>query len=250
MGLVLSGGGARGLAHLGVIKLLEENNIRPDLISGTSAGALMGAFYAAGYGIEEIAAIIRKSSLFHLSSLAWSKAGLLKGNSNEKLLRSHLGKRRLEDLQIPLYISAVDIMKGEVVTLNQGDLVKALLASSAIPVLYEPVKVKNRLLIDGSALECFPTEPLLKKCDALLGVYVNPVKPTAKKLNMMEIFDRGYHLTVYHEVERKKQHCQVYLEPPELSRYGMFDLKKADEIIEIGYKAAKAAQSKILALGK
>jgi NTE family protein len=248
IGLVLSGGGARGIAHIGVLKGLQELGIEPGVISGTSSGAVIGAFFAAGYTPSEIAEIIFGNKFFHFSDLAWNTSGFLASDENEKMFRTYLKRKRFNDLNIPLYVSATDILKGEAVFFSSGDVVKAILASSAIPIIFAPVHYKNRMLIDGSAITCFPTEPLLNKCEALIGVYVNPINKIRGISGMINIFDRGYHLTLYNEVRPKKILCDVFIEPAELVNYSMFDFKKGKELIEIGYKSVMKQRKKFLSI--
>lgn len=143
IGLVLSGGGALGIAHIGVLKALEEAGIRPDIISGTSSGAVIGAFYAAGYSISQIMYIITTNTIFHYNDIAWSTSGLLKSEANEKMYRKYFRHKYFKDLAIPLSISATDILNGKTIFYSSGDVVKVLLASTAIPVLFEPVNKKN-----------------------------------------------------------------------------------------------------------
>ncbi|MDI1355206.1 MAG: patatin-like phospholipase family protein [bacterium] len=236
IGLVLSGGGARGIAHIGVIKALEELGITPQVISGTSAGAAIGAFYAAGFSISEIEKFVRENRFFHLSDVAWSSSGLLKTETNEKLFRNYFQKKTFEQLKIPLFISATDLLAGKTVYFSEGDVVMAILASSAIPLLFEPVEYQNKLFIDGGVISAFPSEPLLSICDKIVGVYVNPVSKISTIKGMMAVFDRGLHLTMYNNVEQKKSHCDLFIEPPELLKYSAFDYNQADELIGIGYR--------------
>ncbi len=248
IGLVLSGGGARGFAHIGAIKALEEFGVKPNIISGTSAGAAVGALYAAGYNIDEIESIFTENSFLKFNDFAWSRSGLLSTNSNEKTFRKYLHHRTIESLEIPLYIAATDIMNACLTLFSKGDIVTAILASSAIPFLFEPIQYQDKTYIDGGAINCFPIEPLLNQCDAIIGVYVNSVQKTNRKLGMMEIFDRSFHLALYNEVSEKKEKCTVYIEPPELQNYSMFDFKKSKEIINIGYDYTIKQEQKLLNL--
>ncbi len=119
---------------------------------------------------------------------------------------------------------------------STGDIVRAIIASSAIPVLFEPVKYRDKVFIDGGAINCFPVEPLLDSCGFIIGNYVNPVRKTDATLDMMQVFDRGFHLALYHEIQTKQKLCHVYIEPAALQNYYMFDFKKAAEIMQIGYE--------------
>lgn len=248
IGLVLSGGGARGVAHIGILKALEELGIKPDIISGTSSGAAIGAFYVAGYSVPQITDIIFNNKFFHFTDFALSKSGLLKTQANEKIFRKYFKNKSFKDLKLPLYMSATDILAGKTIFYSSGDVVKIIMASSAIPAIFEPVKYKNRLLIDGSAISCFPIEPLIKKCDAIIGAYVNPVSNIKSISGMLNIFDRGFHLALYKDVEQKKEYCDLFIEPPALVNYNMFDFKKGKELLEIGYEYTMRQKDKILSL--
>ncbi len=250
IGLVLSGGGARGIAHIGVLKALEELGIKPDVISGTSAGAAIGAFYAAGYSPVQIEEIILNNRFFHFLDLAWNASGLLSAHSNEKMFRKYLNHRSFKDLTIPLYISATDLLSGETIFFSSGDVVNAVLASSAIPMIFEPVKYKRHLLIDGSSISCFPAEPLAGQCESMIGVYVNPTHKIKMISGMLNIADRGFHLALYTDVKLKKPLCNVFIEPPALIDYSMFDFKKVAELVSIGYEYTLTKKEALLALKK
>jgi NTE family protein len=235
-GLVLSGGGARGIAHIGILKALEESGIKPDIITGTSSGAIIGAFYAAGYAVSEIEEIILSNHFFHFSDFALCKSGLFKSAANEEMFRKYFKQKTFADLKLPLYIAATDILEGKTIFYSSGDVVDIILASSAIPAVFEPVEYQNRFLIDGSSGCSFPVEPLLNKYHIIIGSYVNPIGSIKKISGMLNIFDRGFHIALYKEVEHKKQYCNLFIEPPALVHYNMFDFKKGKELIEIGYE--------------
>jgi NTE family protein len=248
VGLVLSGGGARGIAHIGVLRALEELGIKPEVISGTSAGAAIGAFYAAGYSSQQIEEIILNNKFFHFLDLAWNSSGLLSANSNEKMFRKYLGNKTFKDLTIPLFVSASDLLSAETVFFSSGDVVNAILASSAIPMIFEPVKYKSHLLIDGSAISCFPIEPLVTQCESIIGVYVNPINKIKNISGMLNIADRGFHLALYTDLKLKKHLCKVFIEPPALVNYSMFDFKKVTELVTIGYEYTLSKKDQLLAL--
>lgn len=244
-GLVLSGGGARGIAHLGVLKALEEIGVKVDLVSGTSCGAIIGAFYCAGYSVNDISKFIKNNSIFHFKSIAWSTSGLLKPEANEKIYLQYFPQRSFDTLKIPLDISASDLLSGKTVVLSSGDLVTSIAASSAIPVLFEPVKYRGYMLTDGSATSCFPVEPLLGKCNNIIGVYVNPIEQLKEISGITGIIDRGIHMALHGEFTHKKALCSIVIEPADLKKYGMFDFGKVDELIDIGYRQAMKSEKEI-----
>jgi NTE family protein len=115
LGLVVSGGGARGIAHIGVIKAFEEFEIKPDMISGTSSGAIIGAFYVAGFSIPEITDIIKTNKIFRFADISLSTSGFLKTKSNEEMFRKYFKKKTFEELDIQLFISSTDFLNGKII---------------------------------------------------------------------------------------------------------------------------------------
>lgn len=243
IGLVLSECGARGIAHIGVLKALEELNMKPDIISGTSFGAIIGAFYAAGYSIPEITDIVTRNTIFHLRDLAFSHDGLF--HLNENTFRRYFKKKTIEELKIPLYISAIDLSRGTPVVYSKGDIAKAIIASLAIPILFQPVKHRQTHLINGGFTNSFPIEPLVGKCDFIIGVYANPLVKLRIVSGRINVFDRKYYLSVYKDVQFKKSLCDLFIEPALLVKYRIFNFKEANELIEIGYQYTMGFKEKI-----
>ncbi|PYE55315.1 patatin-like phospholipase family protein [Deinococcus yavapaiensis] len=159
LGLALGGGGARGLAHIGVLRVLETDGVRPGVIAGTSMGGLIGAFFAAGLSadaIENIASHVSWRSLLELRP----GSGLLRGSAFEAMLAQHL-PRTFEELSIPLIVTATDVLTGRLVYLYKGDLLSALRATSAYPGAVDPVHREGRLLADGGILNQVPVDAAL-----------------------------------------------------------------------------------------
>lgn len=152
IGLTLGNGSARGLAHIGVLKALEEKNIKIDFIAGSSIGALIGAAYASGMSVERMEELALEIDLKKIAQLFISKpafTGLINGKSIKNYILSHIGNPDFSQLKIPFVAAATDIDTGETVVLNKGSVVDAVRASISIPGIFAPVKMNNRLLIDG-----------------------------------------------------------------------------------------------------
>ena len=158
LGLVLSGGGSRGIAHLGILKVLDEIGIQIDAIAGSSSGAIAGALYASGYSPDDILKIVEETSFLKLIRPAISKTGLLKMDSAEWLYTQYIKKNTFEDLRIPLTITATDLCRGKTVYFSRGELIRPLMASTCIPVMFEPISVNDKLFVDGGLLNNFPAE--------------------------------------------------------------------------------------------
>lgn len=245
IGIALSGGGARGIAHLGILKALEEFGIVPTHIAGTSAGAIAGAFYAAGYSIPEIVNILKKGQIFNFSNILIKRQGFFAMKGFNDIYQECFPNNSFEDLNIPLYVTATDILKGELVYFSSGNLSQALMASSCIPLLFQPVNYKETAFVDGGVLNNFPTEPLTGQCDIIIGSYVNSVKKELDQVHMNNIFDRCFHIAMKGSVQSKIDSCTLYIEPPNMSQFSLFNLKKSDEIFEYGYKYALTFEKQI-----
>jgi predicted acylesterase/phospholipase RssA len=152
VGLVLSGGSARGMAHLGVLRALEEQGVPIDLIVGASFGAMVGGYYSCGHRAQELAGMLKRFSIRELLDLSRPLFRILNADKARSILRETLDHRSLEGLDIPLHVLTADIRAGEMVVFDHGDLATTILASSAFPGLFEPIEYGDRLLIDGGIL--------------------------------------------------------------------------------------------------
>lgn len=246
IGLVLSGGGARGISHLGVLAALEEYDLRPTHISGASAGAIVGALYAAGHKPAEILKVIIKTKLFKYFKPDTSFTGLLRMESTEKLYRQMLNMNSFESLLIPLTVSATDIERGETVYFSEGELIKPLQASSCVPVIFAPVLIDGRYFVDGGILNNLPIEPLEGKCNYIIGVHSNALPVHLKVSNIKQIIERSLHLAININVEERKKKCNFFIEPPEMALFGVYDVAKAQEIYQVGYLYAKEKLKEII----
>ncbi|MEO8198457.1 MAG: patatin-like phospholipase family protein [Thermoanaerobaculia bacterium] len=240
LGIVLSGGGSRGLAHAGVLRALAENGIEPDCIAGTSAGALVGALYASGRGTDEILRFFADVNPFRISRLAMNKPGVI---DSEKLLGA-FGQWYPEDsfsaLGKPLFVTGTDLVSGRLEVWSSGPLVRPLLASSTVPFVLSPTRVDGRNFVDGGIVNNFPVEPLFGLCDAILGVYATPLSAPAEGdlQSTFAVMRRSLEIGMYHASKRKFQHADLVLSPPGLTGFDTFDLRRHVEIVEIGYRAA------------
>ncbi len=245
VGLVLSGGGARGFAHLGVIKGLLEQGFRFDMISGVSAGAVAGALYGQGYSPDDILRIFLTTRLFKFIRPATSLKGFFRADRLETLCQQYLPHNSFEGLGLPLYVNATDITAGESVFFSEGPLIRPLLASGALPVMFEPVQIGGRLLVDGGLLNNLPVEPLLGRCDFIIGVHTNPCAPGRPLRNVRNIMERTLLLAIHNNVPERARQCHLYLEPPALCQYTTLDNGRARDIFDIGYAYALESAPRI-----
>ncbi len=235
IGLVLSGGGARGIAHLGVLKALQEQGITINRIAGTSAGAISGALFAQGFSPDEILKRIESPTLlWHLRPAF--KMGILRIDAAIDLYRKYIPHDSFEGLPIPLHVLAVDLNAGETVVFEAGELIRPVLASGCLPGIFEPMTIKKVQYIDGGVLNNMPVEIIEHKVDFIIGSHCNPIQRQKPLDSMRAILERSLVLAVQSKTKERFAKCDVLIEPEELSRFNVFDIGKAREIFRIGYK--------------
>ena len=238
-GLVLSGGGVRGVAHIGAIKALEEYGIYPSHIAGTSAGAIVGALYAGGHTWEDILDFFKTTQIFSINNYARSKPGFVDTEKFYDHLKSYLPKDSFASLRTPLYITATNLLDGTLKVFHRGELIKPILASAAVPGLFAPVAFKSGYYVDGGTLNNFPVDLIKLQCDQVVGVYVNPfekMKITDLK-HAHNVLERAYHIMVANETILKFEDCDILIRPDRMAEFSMFSLKNIDTLFELGYKA-------------
>lgn len=248
LGIVLSGGGVRGVAHIGLLQALSENNIHPQVISGTSAGALVGALYAAGYEAKDMLTFFKTTPLFGFSFYATTKPGLLDSEKYRQFFEQYFPEDNFSALYKRLFIGATDIAHARGVLFEKDELIRPLLASAALPPLFTPVEINNTLYVDGGIMDNFPVEPLTYECNRIIGSYVNPVSKLSKKYftNSAKVFRRAADLRLYADSQFKFSQCEYVFEPQELSKFGLLDTKQIDAIFNIGYETACRDMESIL----
>lgn len=244
IGLVLSGGGSKGIAHAGVLQFLNEQTIVPTHIAGSSAGSIVGALYSYGLSPKEILQFFQSIYFFHWKHFTFSKAGFIDIYSFKKYFSDIFGEDTLRDLKIPMEITATDMVNGQLKVFDPTTkIVDAVLASSAFPGILSPYQIDNQLFSDGGILNHFPTDLLFQKCDLLIGVYVSPIqKIQAKDLNSIKsVTARAFDLLSANQINQKISLCDWVIEPEELSNFGTFETSKTTmkTIFNIGYEAAK-----------
>lgn len=250
IGVVLSGGGVRGFAHLGLFKVLDELNIKPFAISGVSAGAIFGALYAAGKTADEIIAIAKSHSYLGFSNFLWRKEGLFSMENIRKILLENIPEDTSESLKIPLFVNATDFLHNKTIFFSTGELVQRLIASASVPVLFGPVFNENSKLVDGGLLNNFPIEPLMGICDKIIGFHVNKLEnitDSTIKFSKAAMIERCFHLSVANSVYSKVHLCDIFIEP-HLDSFGLFRMKNIQQIFEIGYQAALKEKNKLATL--
>jgi NTE family protein len=251
LGLALGGGGARGLAHIVFLQVLDELGIRPSVIAGTSMGALIGALYAFGHngvGIERIFSELNLVSLIIYADVALGAThGLLRGEKIIQTLDRLVKHQRFADLRIPLKVVATDFWSREEVVITQGSVAEAVRASISIPGIFEPVVTAQRVLIDGGMVDSVPYERIRADCDVLVAINVlgdpSPVPQPLKKPNIYEAILTSFQIMEAANVETKLGRSRPdLLVSPKLHGVNILDFHKLGSILES--VTADAAQFK------
>lgn len=272
VGLVLSGGGAKGFAHIGVLKVLEEAGVKIDYITGTSMGAVVGGLYASGYNASQIDSIFyntnfdellqdyiprssksfyeKRNDQMYAITLPFNRfkvgipIALSKGMYNYNLLSTLTHKvrhvRDFSKLPIPFLCIATDIEKGDQVILKEGYLPQAMLASSAFPSLFSPVEIDGKLLIDGGVVNNYPVEEIRKMgADIVIGVDVqDDLKDRNSLKDATRILVQITNLDMIKSMKEKQKLTDIYIKP-NVSDYGVISFDEGQTIIKIGEDAAK-----------
>ena len=244
-GLVLSGGGFRGIAHIGVLRALKEFGIRPACIAGTSSGAIIGALYAAGYEETEILKFVEGINIFSIYKYARNKPGFVDTEKFYSEFNKYLSPDHFSSLRIPLYITATNLLNGEPEVFHSGPLIKPILASAAFPGVFTPVRIDKSYYIDGGTLSNFPVDLLKGKCDEIIGVYVNPFRKISydELKHSYQVLERAYQIRSANNAISRFKDCNVLIIPKGVSKYGTFSIKDMRPLVEIGYQSALKALS-------
>ncbi len=240
LALVLSGGGVRGLMHLGILQALEEHDIRVEAISGASMGAIVGAFYAAGMQPKVILELMTDRHFIRMFDFKFGRSGLLKLAYLEESLQKHIPHNSFSGLQIPLFVCATNLNREKFRIFGKGDLHQAVMASAAIPVLFEPVEIEGEKYIDGGLLNNLPAAPLAGRFDFLVGVHVNRYRMEGAYDSMKNIATKAFTLALLQNVVPNKQLCDHVIEPVLDRHYDLLDFDEADRIFAAGYEAGKS----------
>lgn len=241
LGLVLSGGGSRGLAHVGVLRALNEAGIAPDCISGTSAGAVVGALYAAGYDADAMIDFFDVASPFRFSKMALGRPGFFDTHKVAEDFRRFFPADSFEALGKRLFVTATDLARARREVFSSGQLVLPLIASSSVPLVFTPTIIDGRPFADGGVLDNFPVDLLLGLCDVVIGVYASPLP--ARRENQLSssiaVAHRAFEIGMHFASRQRFHRCDLVLCPQSLTSFTLFDVKRHHEIAGIGYQAAQ-----------
>lgn len=238
-GIALSGGGARGIVHLGVLEALHKYGIRPEIISGASMGALIGVFYAAGFEPLQILDLVKSNKMVKMFKWQVPSGGLIDLKKVLSLLEDNIETDDFSSLKKPFYCSVVNLNSGHSEIKNEGKLFQWVLASASIPIIFEPQIIDGITYVDGGLLNNLPVDSIRDQCRILIGVHVNHNGTEDAISGIKAIAERTFRLVMSQNVRESLAKCDFVIDPPETRKYNTFDFKKADEIFKIGFEEAE-----------
>lgn len=242
LGVALSGGGARGFAHVGALKALEEAGMKPDVIAGVSAGAVAAVMYAAGVPLDEMLSLFTSTKFTD-----FARPSLIHGDGRFSLMRfkqfieEATGIDRLENLRIPTYVGVTDLDHGEPAEFHEGPLGERVVASCSIPIVFSPVEIDGIHYVDGGVLRNLPAWIIREKCETLIGINVSPLRTFEYKKSFLDIGMRTYNLMAKANQQQDMDICDHVIITPELIHYQVFNLKDIHKAYLSGYAAAHRA---------
>ncbi len=247
--LVLGGGAARGFAHVGVIRVLEQEKIPVDMVVGTSVGSLIGAIWASdqnSFELEWAAFQLEKDHLLDYGLLtAVLGMGLAKGEKLEAFVTSHVKVKNIEELKIPFAAVATDLNWGEEVVLDRGPVARAVRASSAIPGVFQPVTHMGKLLVDGGVVDNIPVSVARKKgADVVVAVDISENLGNTRITNLVDVLVQAIDIMFALNVERAKKDADVLIQP-KVGDVAMLDFSQKKRCMEAGIAAAREAVPRI-----
>ena len=241
IGLTLSGGVARGIAHIGAIKALRENDIEIDCVSGSSAGSIVAALYASNVSTEGMLEFVKNASLYRIFKIALPKMGITNLNYLKEKLEAFIEEDHFEALPKKLYLAVSNLNTGKCEYLNSGSVINSVLASCSLPFLFSPIEIGESIYVDGGLLDNFPVKPLIEieKVNVLLGVNVVP-KVEVDKNNLtsaIEIATRSFELSVCSNMGANLQVCDVLVTPKEIETHSYYNFSNTEVLFQTGYQS-------------
>lgn len=235
IGLVLSGGGARGFAHAGALLALEEVGIKPDIIAGVSAGSVVTAMYASGMTPDDIVASFADVKFGDFAELGVPRDGFFSMDGFKKFLKRNISYERIEDLPMPAVICATDLDNNRPVAFTEGKIVDCVAASCSIPIVFKPVKINGVTYVDGGVLANLPAWALRDQCKYLIGINCSPLPRRGKPSSIMDIAHRTYDLLVKNNSQPQMELCDIAISIDDIASYKVFNLKEIKRVFRTGY---------------
>ena len=238
IGITLSGGGARGAAHIGALRALTEAGIVPNEVVGVSAGALVGAMYAAGVPFDDMMDFALRSSIFRFYKIGMPLTGLTSSDYLKERLATVVPANSFEPLVHSLHVGVTNLNTGQLELWNRGPLHEVVAASCGIPFLFRPVVIDGAQYVDGGVIENMPVKPLLNRSDFIIGSNLMPYEnlKAADVKTVVGIVWRCFDLSIMANTLPSAELCDVVLEPSGLNDYHIFNLNRLSDLHDVGYE--------------
>ena len=245
--LVLGGGAARGIAHIGALKVLKRHKIPIDMVVGTSIGSIVGAVYALGIPLKNLEKVALKTGWQDLADFALSKTGFLEGKNLERVIREAIEEKGFSDLKMPLAIVTTDIESGEEFVITSGDLAKSIRASCSIPGIFIPARIDGKMLVDGGLRSTVASEVAKRMgADFVIAIDVGYCVRKGKISNIFQVLLQSIQIIGSELSKHERMPSDVVIEVPLGEDIDQMAFNKAAEIVSIGEKTAEAAMHGLL----
>jgi len=246
VGLALGGGGAKGVAHIGVLKALEEANVKVDYVSGTSVGAMVAAMYAFNVSVDTLANIARDLTLSHITTFKFNKTGFFTADPLREILIDHLGEVNIEDAAIPLSIIATDINSGEEVVFTEGPLADAVCASASIPGVYIPMQLEGRTLVDGGIVQSVPVRAVKAMgAGVIIASRLGGIGRYEEPKNVLDVMRNAFDIALSHRTQEELKQADLLI-AMDLSDFSIADnTDRYEELYAIGQDTAAKQLAKM-----
>ena len=248
LGIALSGGGVKGFAHAGFLKVLFEHGITPSIISGTSAGAIVGALIGKGYTPDDIYTLRKKIRFTSIIRIGNPIDGISSMNGLKMSLKNFLGKTKFKDLKIKLIVNATDLLSGKPFLFKGGNVLDAVLASSCVAGLFDPVSINGRLFIDGGYTSPLPVSAI-KGADKIISVALEHLKPDFKKPTLLKTLARSANITRRQLIIKEEKLADLAIRIHTYD-FNTFSIRQATKLFNLGKETAKKNMRKIKKLLK
>lgn len=241
LGIAFGGGGAKAAAHCGALQALKEFGIKPDVVSGTSAGSLVAAFYSAGFTPVQMIQMFLKMNFFKdIVEVSAPGGGLFDSSPLMKIIETHLPFQNIEDLPIPTYIVASDMDQGKVKVFSKGKLAPRLVASCSIPIVFKPMVISGVHYIDGGVFQNLPVPAIRSLCDKVIAFSVRRLDKEPYKNTLLHVATRAYSMMFMSNIMADSALADIYIEL-DTSGCGVYDISCITDLFFRGYLDACAA---------
>lgn len=251
LGVALSGGGARGFAHIGAMRALRELGLEPDIIAGVSAGSVVSVFYSAGLlnhpDHDPLTAMFSNARFSKFAEMHMPRTSFFSMERFRRIIDDHMPVQNLEELPIKTIVCATDIDLGTKKAFSEGPIGERVIASCSIPIVFDPVTIDGHRYVDGGVLHNLPAWAIRHLCDHLIGINCSPMyNPDKPAGNLLEIARRSYDLMSKHNVITDIELCDTVINLTETAAHMVFSLKSLEMIVSSGYlttlRALRAAR--------